>query len=51
MLPNDELVRTDRTQKPANAQGKSVLGERIENAVSLTPLTNQSRRLQHTEMA
>src|SRR5258708_11244638 len=51
VLPRDEMVGTDRVQEPADEQRKSFLGERVEDAVSLTPLANQSRRLQHAEMA
>jgi hypothetical protein len=50
MLPDDELVGTDRTQEPADAQCKSFLGEGVEDAVSLTPLANQPSRLEHAEM-
>ena len=50
MLPDDELVGTDRTQEPADAQRKSFLGEGVEDAVSLTPLANQPGRLEHAEM-
>src|SRR5215470_12662543 len=50
MLPNDELVGTDRAQEPADAQRKSFLGEGVEDAVSRTPFSNQPRRLQHAEM-
>ena len=51
MLPNDELVGTDRAQEPADAQRKSILGEGVEDAVSRKPFSNQPRRLQHAEMA
>jgi hypothetical protein len=50
MLPDDELVGTDRTQEPADAQRKPFLGEGVEDAVSLTPLANHPRRLEHAEM-
>ena len=50
MLPDDELVGTDRTQEPADAQRESFLDEGVEDAVSLTPLANQPRRLEHAEM-
>lgn len=50
MLPDDELVGTDRTQEPADAQRKSVLGERVEDAICRTPLANQPSRLEHAEM-
>jgi hypothetical protein len=51
MLPKDDLVWTDRAQEPADAQRKSFPGEGVEDAVSLTPLANQPRRLQHAQMA
>jgi len=50
MLPDDELVGTDRTQEPADAQRKSFLSKGVEDAVSLTPLANQPSRLEHAEM-
>ena len=50
MLPDDELVGTDRTQEPADTQRKSFLGEGVEDAVRLTPLANQPSRLEHAEM-
>jgi hypothetical protein len=51
MLPDDELVGTDRAQEPADAQRKTLLREGVENAVGLTPLANQPSRLEHAEMA
>jgi hypothetical protein len=51
MLPEDELLGTDRAQEPADAQRQSFLSEGIEDPISLAPLANQSRRLQHAEMA
>jgi hypothetical protein len=50
MLPDDELVGTDRTQEPADAQRKSFLGEGVEDAVGLTPLAYQPCRFEHAEM-
>lgn len=51
MLPEDDLVGTDRAQEPADTERKSLLGEGVEDAVGITPLANKSRCLQHAEMA
>jgi hypothetical protein len=50
-VTQDDLLRTDGAEKPADAQGQPLLDDRVEDAVALAALGDQTGALEDAEMA